>query len=150
MRRISFALAALATVVITAHADVYKSVDAQGQVRYSDQWSEGAVLIKGDRSRQPAADAPAAPAASNDHTLTPDASKAAATKQVQADMAAVRAEQCKQLKDQYAKVIQARRIYQPSADSSAPKQFMSDAEADAERVKTRQAMDEACADGSGS
>jgi hypothetical protein len=62
----------------------------------------------------------------------------------------VRAEQCKQLKEQYAKVIQARRIYQPSADSSAPKQFMSDAEADAERVKTRQAMDEACADGSSS
>jgi hypothetical protein len=151
MRRISFALAALATVVITAHADVYKSVDAQGQVRYSDQWSPGAVLIKGDRSRlsPPAPDAPA-PAAANDHTLTPDASKAAATRQVQADMAAVRAEQCKQLKEQYAKVIQARRIYQPSADSSAPKQFMSDAEADAERVKTRQAMDEACADGSSS
>jgi hypothetical protein len=151
MRRISFALAALAMVVITAHADVYKSVDAQGQVRYSDQWSPGAILIKGiSRESAPAPDAAAPPAASNDHTLTPDASKAAATKQVQADMAAVRAEQCKQLKDQYAKVIQARRIYQPSADSSAPKQFMSDAEADAERVKTRQAMDEACADGSSS
>ncbi len=154
MRRISFALAALATVVMTAHADVYKSVDAQGQIRYSDQWSPGAELIKGDRSRQspPAPDAPApAPApAPNDHTLTPDASKAAAARQVQADMAAARAEQCKQLKEQYAKVIQARRIYQPSTDSSAPKQFMSDAEADAERVKTRQAMDEACADSSSS
>jgi len=150
MRRISFALAVLATVVITAHADVYKSVDAQGQVRYSDQWSPGAELIKGERSRlsTPAADAPAPAAAPNDHT--PDSSKAAATRQVQADMAAVRAERCKQLKEQYAKVIQARRIYQPSADSSAPKQFMSDAEADAERVKTRQAMDEACADASSS
>jgi hypothetical protein len=46
--------------------------------------------------------------------------------------------------------IHARRIYQPEpgADSSAPKQYMSDAEADAERVKTRQAMDEACGGGS--
>ena len=89
MRRISFALAALATVVITAHADVYKSVDAQGQARYSDQWSAGAILIKGvSRQSAPAPDAPAPAATSNDHTLTPDASKAAATKQVQADMAA--------------------------------------------------------------
>ena len=45
MRRISFVLAALATVVATAQADVYKSVDAQGQVHYSDQWSPGATLI---------------------------------------------------------------------------------------------------------
>ncbi len=152
MRRISIALAALATVVITAHADVYKSVDAQGQVRYSDQWTPGATLIKGDRSRSvpPPDEAPASAPVPNDHTLAPDPAKAAAAKQVQSDLAAQRAEQCKQLKEQYAKVIQARRIYQPSSDSSAPKQYMSDAEADAERVRTRQAMDEACAGGSSS
>jgi hypothetical protein len=155
MRRISIALAALATVVITAHADVYKSVDAQGEVRYSDQWSPGAQLIKGDHSRSlpaPLADASAPVPVPNDHTLAPDPAKAAAAKQVQADMAVQRAEQCKQLKEQYAKVIQARRIYQASAsgDSSAPKQYMSDAEADAERVRTRQAMDEACAGNSSS
>ena len=152
MRRISFALAALAAVVTIAHADVYKSVDAQGQVHYSDQWSPGAQLIKGsDASRITGASTPAAPnPAPNDHTLAPDPAKAAAAKQVQSDLAAQRAEQCKQLKEQYAKVIQARRIYQPSSDSSAPKQYMSDADADAERVRTRQAMDEACAGGSSS
>ncbi len=154
MRRISLALAALAAVVAaTAVADppdVYKTVDAQGQAHYSDQWSPGAELIKGDRSHAPPAEAPAP--TPNDHTLAPDPAKAAAAKQVQADMDAVRAEQCKQLKEQYDKVIHARRIYQaqPGADSSAPKQYMSDAEADAERVKTRQAMDEACAGGSSS
>jgi hypothetical protein len=148
MRRISIALAALAAVVTAAHADVYKTVDAQGQVHYSDQWSPGAELIKGDRSRiapAPPADTPA-PSNSN---AAPDPTKAAA-KQVQSDMEALRAEQCKQLKDQYDKVIHARRIYQPNTDSSAPKQYMSDAEADAERVKTRQAMDEACAGGASS
>lgn len=152
MRRISLALAGLATViVITAHADVYKSVDAQGQVRYSDQWSPGAELIKGDRTRTiPPAETPAPAPATTDRSLSPDASKSAAAKAVQADVAAVRAEQCKQLKEQYDKVIHARRIYQPSADSSAPKQFMSDAEADAERVKTREAMDAACAESAGS
>jgi hypothetical protein len=149
MRRISIALAALAAVVTAAHADVYKTVDAQGQVHYSDQWSPGAELIKGDHSR--ATSAPeAAPPAANDHTLAPDPSKAAAAKQVQSDMEALRAEQCKQLKEQYDKLIHARRIYQPNSDSSAPREYLSDAEADAERVKTRQAMDEACAGGAGS
>jgi hypothetical protein len=149
MRRISIALAALAaTVLSTAQADVYKSVDAQGQVHYSDQWSPGAELIKGDRSRATPGPVEAPAPASNDRSLSPDASKAAATKQVQSDLAAVRAEQCKQLKDQYDKEMRARRIYQPASDSSAPKQYMSDADADAERVKTRQAMDEACAGGS--
>jgi hypothetical protein len=151
MRRTLFAVAALAAVITTADADVYKTVDAQGQAHYSDQWSPGAELIKGDRSHVvPPAEAPAP--TPNDHTLAPDPAKAAAAKQVQADMDALRAEQCKQLKEQYDKVIHARRIYQPQpgADSSAPKQYMSDAEADAERVKTRQAMDEACAGGSSS
>jgi Domain of unknown function (DUF4124) len=149
MRRISIALAALAAVVTAAHADVYKSVDAQGQVHYSDQWSPGAQLIKGDHSHDTAAPETLAPAA-NDHTLAPDAGKAAAAKQVQSDMAALRAEQCKQLKEQYDKVIHARRIYEPGTDSSAPRQYMNDADADAERVKTRQAMDEACAGGASS
>ncbi len=147
MRRISIALAALATVAITAHADVYKSVDAQGQVRYSDTWSPGATLIKTDRSRGTLspAETPPPPAASDGE----ESGKSDAAKKVQSDMSAIRAEQCKQLKEQYAKVIRARRISQPG-DSSAPKQYMSDAEADAERVRTRQAMDEACAGGASS
>jgi len=144
MRRISLVLAAFVAVVTTADADVYKTVDAQGQAHYSDQWSPGAEVIKGDRSRAPVADSPPAPP-TNDHTLAPDPAKAAAAKQVQSDMDALRAEQCKQLKDQYDKLLHARRIYRPSEDSSAPKEYMSDADADAERVKTRQAMDEACA-----
>jgi hypothetical protein len=146
MRRTSFALIALVGVVITAHADVYKSIDAQGQVHYSDQWSQGAVLMKSDRpSDADAAPAPA-PAAPNDHTPAPDPAKATAAKQVKADMDAQRAEQCQQLKVQYDKVIHARRIMQAGTDSSAPGPYMTDAEADAERVKTRQAMDEACND----
>ncbi|HEX3835975.1 MAG TPA: DUF4124 domain-containing protein [Steroidobacteraceae bacterium] len=150
MRRISIALAALAAVVTAANADVYKTVDAQGQVHYSDQWSLGAELIKSDHSHSVPGPAEAPAPGPNDHTLAPDAGKAAAAKQVQSDMAALHAEQCKQLKEQYDKVMRARRIYQPGGDSSAPKQYMSDADADAERVKTRQAMDEACAGGASS
>jgi Domain of unknown function (DUF4124) len=149
MLRISIAVAALGLIVATAHADVYKSVDAHGQVHYSDQWSPGAELVSGNRGRSSPPPPAAAPPAANDHTPAPDAAKSAAAKQVQSDMESLRAEQCTQLKDQYDKLIHARRIYQANADSSAPKQYMSDAEADAERVKTRQAMDEACAGGAG-
>jgi len=143
MLRLSIALAALTLVVSTAEADVYKTVDAQGQPHYSDQWSPGAVLIKQNSTRiEPATpDTSPKPAA-------PDPTKAA-TKQVQSDMQAVHAQQCKELKEQYDKELHARRIYQPYDDSSAPRQYMSEAEADAERIKTRQAMDVACADSGG-
>ena len=146
MRRISITLA-FAAVVVTAHADVYKSVDAQGQVRYSDQWSPGATLIKGDhnhsltdQSPPPPAEKPAVP---NDHTPA-DAAKQAAQKAVASDLAAVHAAECKRLQEQYDKVIHARRIYQADSAPNGDRQYMTDAEADAERVKTKQAMDEAC------
>jgi cell division protein FtsN len=148
MLRSSLALAALALVVSTAEADVYKTVDAQGQPHYSDQWSPGAVLIKSNSGRVEPSTPTYAPKASS----APDPNKEA-TKQVQSDMQAVHAQQCRDLKAQYDKEIHARRIYQAPDDSgggstaaSAPKQYMTDAEADAERIKTRQAMDAACAD----
>jgi Domain of unknown function (DUF4124) len=146
MLRLSIALAALTLVVSTAEADVYKTVDAQGQPHYSDQWSPGAVLIKQNSTRvEPSTPADTAPKAA----AAPDATKAAATRQVQSDLQPIHAQQCKDLKEQYDKEIHARRIYQPSDDASAPRQYMSDADADAERVKTRQAMDAACADSGG-
>jgi hypothetical protein len=143
MLRLSTALAALTLAVATAKADVYKTIDAQGEPHYSDQWSPGAVVIKSNKAHIESG-TPDAPRASS----APDPGKDA-TRQVQADMQAVHAQQCKDLKEQYDKEIHARRIYQPSGDSSAPHQYMTDAEADAERIKTRQAMDAACADSGG-
>jgi hypothetical protein len=150
MLRSSLALAALALVLSTAEADVYKTVDAQGEPHYSDQWSPGAVLIKSNTGRIEPSPVSQAPKSSS----APDPTKEA-SKQVQSDLQAARAQQCKDLKAQYDREIHARRIFQApdaaggSTDSSAPKQYMSDAEADAERIKTRQAMDAACADAGG-
>jgi Domain of unknown function (DUF4124) len=151
MRRIVIALTAFTGFIAVAQADVYKTVDSQGQVHYSDQWSAGAELIKRDGTRTLAASpgpAPTQAPATNDRGVS-DSAKAAATKQVQADVSTLRAEQCKQLKDQYDKMIHARRIYQSTPDSSGPRQYLTDAEADAERVKTRQEMDDACAAAAG-
>ncbi len=151
MLRLSIALAALSLAASTAQADVYKTVDPQGQPHYSDVWSPGAVLIKSNSAQaQDSASPPAntpRPAAPASDTGS-DSSKAA--KAVQADLDTVRAQQCKELKEQYDKELRARRIYQSSDNGSGPHQYLSDAEADAERVKTRQAMDAACAGGTGS
>jgi len=146
MRRpVIFTVAALAAATL-AHADVYKSMDANGQVRYSDVWSPGATLVKGLNMKDgqlTASDesSPSPPRATNDHT--PDPSKLAARKAVSQDLAATRASQCQALKDQYAKEIRALRITKPGSSADDP-QYMSTAEADAERVRTKQAMDDAC------
>jgi hypothetical protein len=122
-------------------------------VRYSDPWSPGATLIKSDRNQQLIdlnANAPVdqkKPVAPNDHTPADTAAKQAAQKQVDADLAAARATECKRLQDQYDKLIHARRILQTEPGPNGERQIMSDAEADAERVKTKQAMDEACSAG---
>ena len=146
MRRSAlFIIATLATAT-AAHADVYKSVDANGQVRYSDVWSAGATLIKGlslHNGELTASDSASStpPRATNDHT--PDPSKLAAQKAVAQDVAAARTDQCKQLKDQYDKEIHARRIRKADSNADDP-QYMTEDEVDAERVKTKQAMDDAC------
>ena len=128
-----------------AHADVYKSVDADGQVRYSDVWTPGATLLKGlslkNGELTASSDSKSAPSATDDHT--PDPSKLAAQKAVAQDVAATRAEQCQTLKDQYAKEVRALRIRKADSPADDP-QYLSAADADAERVKTKQAMDEAC------
>ena len=142
MLRPALLCAAALTLTATAHADVYKSVDADGQVRYSDVWTPGAILLKGLslKNGQLAADdsksAVTAPAS--------DASRLASQKATVAqDVAAAQANQCQTLKDQYNKEIHARRIRKPGSTDD-DRQYMTDDEADAERLKTKQAMDEVC------
>ena len=93
-------------------------------------------------------------AASKGYSITIDGAKAhtrARAKAVKQDLAKVREQQCKEAKDRYDKAIQARRIYKPSKsdtskDTDRPddRQYMSDDEADAYRVKARADMQEVC------
>jgi hypothetical protein len=149
MRRpIPFLLAAVVSLVTVSHAnlaraDVYKSVDAQGQVHYSDQWSPGAELMKGMQTVPgPAAAAPTKPA---DNTPPPPRVDEKTTQAVQADVAAAQAEQCKQAKDAYDKAIHARHLYRDGKDGA--REYLSDTDADQQRVQMRQAMDTACGSG---
>jgi hypothetical protein len=132
-------------------------VDDHGGVHYSDQWVPGSELIKSKTSR-PTMSAPAETTPSAQHASVaeknPSASgqsDASAAKAVKQDMAKIREQQCKDAKEKYNKAIEARRIYKgkpndQSKDGDRPddREYLSDAEADAYRVKIRQEMQDLC------
>jgi hypothetical protein len=75
---------------------------------------------------------------------------------VKADLAKAREQQCKDAKDRYDKAIQARRIYKAPAEGDKPakdtdqppdRQYLSEEEADAYRVKARQDVMDFCGSG---
>jgi hypothetical protein len=166
MRCAVFALF-LGLPLTAALADVYRSVDAQGHVQYSDTPTPGAELVHVQRlgadgvahagpspgtSTNAGTAAAAAPA-----TPTPNAGTApkssdpvrdtlatqAAQQAVAKDLATTRAEQCTKATDDYNSSVQARRIYKTGADGE--RQYLTDDEADQQRLSLRLAMEGACA-----
>jgi hypothetical protein len=140
----------LAGICGVAHADVFRWVDDHGEAHYSDRWVPGSELIKSSKQHPPGADSAPAP--------RPEQSKIAAASQrasaqladnasaqaVKQDVAKVHDAQCKKAKESYEKAIQARRIYKPSKDPNADREYMSDAETDAYRLQVRKDVQDAC------
>jgi hypothetical protein len=145
MRRALIVLT-LATLPPAALADVYRSVDAQGHVQYSDTYSEGAQLVTTaeEMSAANAADAQKSTGAleKRGEEISDQLAKDATARQVAKDKADAQAQQCKQAKEAYQSAIQARRLYTMTADGQ--RTYMSDAQADQQRVAYKQAMDAAC------
>jgi hypothetical protein len=138
--------------ISVANADVFRWVDDHGGVHYSDQWVPGSEVIKSTRPH-PVSSSSDSPRSTqrppSDHAS--DQSTHVAEKAVKQDLAKVREQQCKDAKDRYDKAIQARRIYKSpqgdkSKDTDRPddRQYMSDEEADAYRVKARQEVQDFC------
>lgn len=166
MRRAAAIAILIALPLIPALADVYRSVDAQGHVQYSDTPTPGAELIRmhnvaGAGLPTAAASANSAPAnagsASAGSTSAASAGsppksadpaqaqlvQQAAKQALDKDLAATRAEQCKTATDNYNSSVQARRIYKSGQDGE--REYLTDAEADQQRLDLRMAMDNACA-----
>jgi hypothetical protein len=125
--------------------DIWKWVDPQGHAQYSDHWTPGAVLIKSDHPRENDAVPPSDDQAQLDATnrrIDDDLSREAAQRAVQKDQATARQTQCKQAKDHYQKVIEARRIYRE--DKNGDRTFLTDDEADKARVQARMDVQNAC------
>jgi Domain of unknown function (DUF4124) len=142
---LSIAVALFAWALATsASADIWKWVDSDGHVQYSDRWTPGAVLIKGEHpsnatdQKQPPSD--------SDKRITDQLNREEAQRQVQKDEAAAHADQCKKATDHYNQLVSARRIY--NTDSNGERQYLSDQQADQERVDAKMDMDTACSSAS--
>lgn len=142
-------------VSVAGAADVFRWVDDHGGVHYSDQWVPGSEVIKSTKPHPAVTDSngpsrtSSAPKAGGDRTAGQDAQQNASA--VKQDVAKMREQQCKESKERYDKAVQARRIYKPSEgskgkDTDRPddRQYLSDEEADAYRVKARQEMQDFC------
>lgn len=134
-----------------AWADVFRSVDAQGHVQYSDTPTPGAQLVHIDNPRVPikttanppaSYSRPSSTAATTGDQIHQQLEQEAAARAVQNELAQTRADQCKKATEIYQQSVQARRIYTTGPDGQ--RQFLSDDEADKARVSHKVEMDEAC------
>lgn len=141
----------LAGALASAHADVYRWVDKHGVVHYTDEWRPGATRIvtaTGTASGSGGAPASTAPStASGDQAANQQIQQAADQRAVHSAEAKVRAERCAKAKSVYHQLIFARRLY--TVGKNGQRHYMSDAQADAARVKARALVNEFCTSGGG-
>ena len=138
-------------VSVANAVDVFRWVDDHGGVHYSDQWVPGSEVIKSTRPHPVSTSSQSPRPTSGTQKTTSPAGQSSQTaeKAVKQDMAKMREQQCKDAKDRYDKAIVARRIYKTAGgekakDGNEERQYLSDDEADAYRVKARQEMQDAC------
>jgi hypothetical protein len=137
-----YRILAIATTLLglatAAHADVYRWVDSNGTVQYSDRWVPGSVLVKTDKNRgtPPPPDA-SAPANPGDISAQADTARTVAQ-----DVAKSKAEQCKKAREAYDKAISSRRIYKEGENGN--REYLSDADADAYRAQLLTARKLSC------
>ena len=140
-------MAALLGAAAIARADVvYKWTDAKGEVHYTDQWVPGAKVIRTETAHGVVTAAAMQGIQSESKAASSQLAQQQDAQAVQQDEAKARAERCTQEKAEYQQLIQSRRIY--TTDKSGQRQYLSDADADAARLKARQAMDADCGTGS--
>jgi hypothetical protein len=134
-----------------ALADVFKSVDAQGHVQYSDTPTPGATLVRMNNQHAPVQPTASASASSTRSSgavgqsgdqVHQQLEQEAAARDVANQVAQTRADQCKQATDIYNQSVQARRIYTTGPDGA--REYLSDDEAAKARVAHKVEMDAAC------
>jgi hypothetical protein len=147
LRILSLALFLTGAALAAPAADVYRYVDAQGGVHYTDTWVPGSTLIKVDHPKGAAAPVTPArtpqskPLASGDRASA-DVAKAADERAVKADVAQAQEEGCKTAKDNYTKAVASRRIIKSGSDGQ--REYLSEDDANAYRLQLHDAMQAAC------
>jgi len=141
------AMVVLLGAVGAARADtVYEWTDAHGEVHYTDQWVPGAKLIRTETAHGANASSAMQAIQSESNAASKSIRQQQDAQAVQQDEAKARAERCTKEKAEYLQLIQSRRIYK--TDKNGERQYLSDADADAARLKARQAMEADCGTGS--
>ena len=126
-----------------AHAGVYRWVDKQGVVHYSDQWRPGAVRIAATaQGASPSPSSTASSVSAEDHAADRMIQHAADARAVHAQEAKLRAKRCTQAKAVYHRLIFARRLFTTGAHNQ--RHYLSDAQATAARIKARATMNRWC------
>jgi hypothetical protein len=144
---VTLMIAGLSTVAV---ADtVYKWLDTSGQVHYTDRPPEmpGARVLgifERDMIEETVADAQPPSQASDGTSSGFDDGPASrdVVSSVEADMATVRAEQCKQAQGRYKTYIESRRLFRQLPNGE--REYLTDEELTQARIEARQAVEDFC------
>jgi hypothetical protein len=140
----------LMAVSVAASADVYKWVDSQGRVYYSDRPEDiesAERLAVASRRTNPEQVAQRSEAAREQRQQS-DAQAAerqrdqASAQAVRQDVSKTRDQQCKEAKEQYRVAIESQKLYRIGKDGE--RYYLTSAEIDEARLNARRAMDQVC------
>ena len=145
----------LACLSMAASADVFRWVDAQGRVHYSDRPDSDKAVRIGIVSHASDPDAIAARAQSeNDQRAKADAQQAQqhstqnTASAVQKDVEKSREGQCKEAKEHYRIAIESQKLYR--VGKNGEREYLTSQEIDEARLNARKDMDTVCGQASGS
>jgi hypothetical protein len=147
MFRILAIAATFLGLTAAAQADVWRFVDAKGNVQYSDKWVPGSVLVKTEHvSGGPSFDGSTSTGdqqklAASDASIASQQQAAAAQQQVRTDVQKQKDEDCKKYSAEYQKAIESRRLYK---EKDGQRIYASDTEADAYRLELFNRRQQAC------
>ena len=147
------AFAATAWMSASADTEVYKWVDPQGRIHYSDRPppSEGKLLsmestpsVRQHASAPERSASPSGSAAPRANVPPPSADANARVREsVENDVASAHAEQCKAAQDRYTMYVNSRHLYREGPNKE--RIYLTDAELDTERLNAKREADERCA-----
>jgi Domain of unknown function (DUF4124) len=156
IRKLVIALALAGLASVAAAATVYKWMDAEGQVHYTDRppragdakiiavYEEGSPEDEGAESTATAGDE--SPPADATASAAQDEEQAAASQAqvnaVNADVAKARAENCKKATERYNSYVTSQRLFRTGPDGQ--RQYLTDAELSLARVSAKKDMDLFC------
>lgn len=156
IRKLVIALALAGLASVAAASTVYKWMDAEGQVHYTDRPPSGAdakliaVYEKGSIEDEGGGDAAAAGDESPpaEETTSPGqdeeqaASSQAEVNAVNADVARARAENCKKATERYNSYVTSQRLFRTGPNGQ--RQYLTDAELSSARLSAKKDMDLFC------